>query len=182
MLAARVDQENLIHEQHTVVAGKPLNQGLRGYTAKTPGNKAPKTPFKIPLNDENTYNAGKSGLKTNGKGFDKTVTKKGPVFDKNAFITPAGPRNRPALGIKTTNAKANFFKTPGNQNAEKSPQKTQKTGSPRLRRPKLKVLNNEVAKVEQDDEEAEIEFMPPRSIRECYSSHIYFVTNMNSYA
>jgi hypothetical protein len=81
MFAARADQENFVHEQQTVAAAKPLNQGVRGFAAKTPGNKAPKTPFKIPLNDENAAGyTGKNGLKTNGKAF--TLGK------KNAFVTP----------------------------------------------------------------------------------------------
>jgi len=158
MLSTRADQENFLHEQQTAAASKPLNQALRGFTAKTPGNKAPKTPYKVPLNDENTqFFGGKSVLKTNGKATTK--------FDKSAFVTPAGPRNRTALGAKTTNAKANFFKTPGNnQNGELSPLKTQRTGSPRLRRPKVKVLKAEVLETEGDDD-VEIEYMPPKALR-----------------
>jgi hypothetical protein len=58
MLATRIDQEN----------------ALKGF-------KAPKTPYKVPLNDENApFRAGKSVLKTNGKGI---------TLDKN-FVTPAG--------------------------------------------------------------------------------------------
>lgn len=52
MLAAR-DQENLVHSHQTAASAKPLNQGVRSLQPKTPGNKAPKTPFKCPLNDEN---------------------------------------------------------------------------------------------------------------------------------
>jgi hypothetical protein len=90
MLAARVDQENFVHDQQTAAAAKPLNQTLRSHTAKTPGNKAPKTPFKVPLNDENaTFRAGKSILKTNGKG-GLVESQKGLTFDKSAFVTPAG--------------------------------------------------------------------------------------------
>jgi len=157
MISIRADQENLLHEQQTAAAAKPLNQSLRGFTAKTPGNKAPKTPFKVALNDENNqFFGGKSVLKTNGKATIK--------FDKSAFVTPAGPRNRTALGAKTTNAKANLFKTPGNQNVEPSPLKTQKTGSPRLRRPKVKVLKAEVVENEVEDNDVEIEYMPPKAI------------------
>jgi len=153
MLAARIDQENRLHEQQTAAAAKPLNQGLRAFGAKTPGNKAPKTPFKVPLNDENTqFNPGKSVLKTNGKIFDKP----------SAFVTPAGPRNRPALGNKTTNARTNVFKTPGEKNVEPSPLKTQKTGSPRLRRAKLQVLKPEAVEPE-SEEEVDIEYCPPRA-------------------
>jgi hypothetical protein len=76
MLAARIDQENT----------------LKGF--KTPGNhKAPKTPFKVPLNDENApFRAGKSVLKTNGKDNHGSLTlgKKGITLDKSAFVTPAG--------------------------------------------------------------------------------------------
>jgi hypothetical protein len=94
MFAARADQENAVHAQQTAAAAKPLNQGVKGLTAKTPGNRAPKTPFKIPLNDENAVQvAGKSALKTIGKGAgDKSfgTVKKGALGDKNAFVTPAG--------------------------------------------------------------------------------------------
>jgi hypothetical protein len=89
MLAAHIDQENLVHGQQTAAAAKPLNQGAKGYAAKTPGRKAPKTPFKVPLNDENAlFRGGKSVLKTNGKAADKGTTK--IAFDKSAFVTPAG--------------------------------------------------------------------------------------------
>jgi hypothetical protein len=88
MLAARADQENAVHAHQTAAAAKPLNQGIKGLTAKTPGNRAPKTPFKIPLNDENaTFQPGKSVLKTNGK-------EKGLTVKKDAFVTPAGALNR----------------------------------------------------------------------------------------
>lgn len=84
MLAAR-DQENLVHGHHQVAASKPLNQ-----TAKTPGNKYPKTPLKIPLQDENAPE-GFGGKSAKGKGLDGFATgKKGPTFDKNAFVTPLG--------------------------------------------------------------------------------------------
>ena len=92
MLAARADQENAVHAQQAAAAAKPLNQGLKGYTAKTPGNRAPKTPFKVPLNDENaSYQAGKSVLKTNGKNQGGlTLAKQGGKAEKSAFVTPAG--------------------------------------------------------------------------------------------
>jgi hypothetical protein len=82
MFAARADQENTIHAHQQAAASKPLNQ------------TAHKTPFKIPLNDENaTEQLGKTGgLKTNGKGnIDLTVGKNGRgKLDKSAFVTPAG--------------------------------------------------------------------------------------------
>ena len=88
MLAAR-DQENLVHGHQTVVASKPLNQGSRQLAPKTPGNKVPKTPLKLPLNDENGNGglaAGKTGLKVNGIG-------------KNGFITPKGTLRLGHCGI-----------------------------------------------------------------------------------
>jgi hypothetical protein len=92
ILAAN-DQENVVRNLQAGPAGKSLNAGLKGFNAKTPGHKAPKTPFKIPLNDENAvHKAGKSVLKTNGKGNEnllKTVQKDGKL-DASAFVTPAG--------------------------------------------------------------------------------------------
>src|SRR4051812_37217675 len=92
MFAAH-DQENFVHLQQTAAAAKPLNQGLKAFGSKTPAGKAPKTPFKIPLNDENApLQGGKSVLRTNAKGNENLLNtvKRGPEFDKSAFITPAG--------------------------------------------------------------------------------------------
>jgi len=92
MLAAR-DQENLVHAHQAAGASKPLNQGTRQLAPKTPGNKVPKTPFKIPLNDENGgLGGGKGGVKANAKGNENMVTgaKKGGLGDKDAFVTPMG--------------------------------------------------------------------------------------------
>ena len=98
MLAAR-DQENLAHGHHTAAALKPLNQGTKQLAPKTPGNKAPKTPFKLPLNDENGpagFGAGKGVLGVNAKGNDGLMTggKKGGARDRNAFVTPMGMAHR----------------------------------------------------------------------------------------
>lgn len=84
MFASRANQENAIYEQQTAAAAKPLNQGVKGLAPKTPGNKAPKTPFKVPLNDENA--------KTGGKGKQKGLFGDGKAgkADMSAFVTPAG--------------------------------------------------------------------------------------------
>ena len=90
-----------MHNLHAGAAGKSLNAGLKGFNAKTPGNKAPKTPFKRSLNDENTtFKAGKSVLKPNGKGNENLLmtSKKGGKFDDNAFVTPAGKYDGGQLG------------------------------------------------------------------------------------
>lgn len=90
MLAAR-DQENLVHGHLQAAASKPLNQAVKGLQPKTPRNKYPKTPLKIPLNDENapTGFGGKSGK---GKGLENLVLggKKNATLDKNDFVTPIG--------------------------------------------------------------------------------------------
>lgn len=170
MFAARADQENFVHGQQQAAASKPLNQGVRGLGAKTPGNKAPKTPFKKPLNDENYDFGGKAGGKTGKKGGDTLFAKgsqKGADLDKNAFVTPAGPRNRAPLGMKTTNAKAGFLKTP---NAQPEGKSAQKTVSPRLRRAKVKIHQADTVQSQVQHVDPEIEYMAPRSVR-TYSPH-----------
>lgn len=85
MFATRNHNENAIYEQQTAAAAKPLNQGLKGLAPKTPGAKAPKTPFKISRNDENAaFGPGKTGGK--GKQGDEKTGK----AERNAFVTPAG--------------------------------------------------------------------------------------------
>jgi len=148
MFAARADQENLAYAHQAAAAAKPLNQ-----QAKTPANKAPKTPFRRNQNDEN--DSFQSGFKTTKKTAQKAK------LDPNAFITPAGPRNRAPLGMKTTNAKA---KTPAPLTVKAS---AQKTLSPRLRRQKVKIHQAEPVQQAQDDGVPDIEYMPPRSIRKC---------------
>jgi hypothetical protein len=83
------DQENAVRRLHAGAAGKSLNAGLKSFNAKTPGNKAPKTPFKVPLNDENAV--GKPGN-----------TKAGGKIDANAFVTPAGKTRADRLRKPTT--------------------------------------------------------------------------------
>ena len=93
MLTAR-DQENLVHGHQAMAAAKPLNQSSQRLAPpKTPGNKYPKTPIRLPLNDENAPTGGgkKLVLGTKGKGSDNMpVTGKKAQLDKNAFITPMG--------------------------------------------------------------------------------------------
>lgn len=89
MLAVR-DQENLVHGHQTAAASKPLNQSTRTLQPKTPGNKYPKTPLRIPLNDENAPGIF-GGKSVKGKGLENLMAtgKKGATFDKNSFVTPA---------------------------------------------------------------------------------------------
>ncbi|KAL9597487.1 MAG: hypothetical protein Q9219_005120 [cf. Caloplaca sp. 3 TL-2023] len=168
MLAAR-DQENIVHGHQAAAAAKPLNQGVRQLPPKTPSNKPAKTPFRVPLNDENTVTGFGGGKKILGKGNENGLFggKQGGAAEGKAFVTPIGPRNRAPLGAKTTNAKAKAFQTPalppiGDQ-LDKTNQKTVST-----RKPKPKALHPETTKLEDilADKEAlderEIEYMPPR--------------------
>jgi hypothetical protein len=93
MLASRIDQENRLHDRGAATGSKPLN------AAKTPGHKAapPKTPFRVPLNDENAITRGagagpaggkNSAMKTGAKG--ENVMTVGKKMLNSAFITPAG--------------------------------------------------------------------------------------------
>lgn len=90
---AALDKENLVHGHQTAAASKPLNQTVKHLPPKTPGNKVPKTPFKIPLNDENgPPRFGKLGLEVNSRGNENPTTGggKGGFLQKNSFITPSG--------------------------------------------------------------------------------------------
>ncbi|KAL3418214.1 hypothetical protein PVAG01_09929 [Phlyctema vagabunda] len=155
MLAAR-DQENLVHGHQQVASSKPLNQGVRTLQPKTPGNRYPKTPLKLPVHDENApiNFGGKSVLATKGKGLDK-----------NAFVTPMGPRTRAPLGMKTTNAKTKAFQTPAGPAPEKDLEKTQ-TKQSSARRPKPKVTQTVKLDIHGDEpgplEEREVEYAPPK--------------------
>ncbi|KAF1929787.1 uncharacterized protein M421DRAFT_129684 [Didymella exigua CBS 183.55] len=150
------DQENAVRSLQLGPAGKPLAAGAKSLGAKTPGNKAPKTPFKVPLNDENVFT--KAG-KGDGKGSLVMPTNKGGKLDASAFVTPAGPRNRAPLGAKTTNAKGKAFQTPAPLGSSARTLKA----SPRLRRPKVKVHQPEVDAGSEDDV-PEMEYMPPKEV------------------
>ncbi|KAL1846718.1 hypothetical protein Plec18170_009008 [Paecilomyces lecythidis] len=158
MLALR-DQENLVHAHQTTAAAKPLNQGTRGLQPKTPGLRNQKTPFKIPLNDEN--NAGLFGKK--GKGNDtrnENMIKPG----KDAFVTPLGPRNRAPLGMKTTNAKAKGLQTPAPP--AETVKKTNKRGSTgqkaKKAAPVVQPSKTELLDSLTEDDIPDIEYMPPK--------------------
>ncbi|KAH1500323.1 hypothetical protein LV164_003133 [Aspergillus fumigatus] len=178
MLALR-DQENLVHAHQTVAAAKPLNHGLKQLQPRTPGARAPKTPFKVPLNDENDPLA--FGKKTVKAGKQKENAK--PA--KDAFVTPLGmqetdpseriekanetptiePRNRAPLGMKTTNAKARGLQTPAAPAGTTKPEKTNKRistqkirkFSPLVDQPKVEVQGEE-----SQDDVPDIEYMPPK--------------------
>ncbi|KAL4935714.1 hypothetical protein BDV06DRAFT_206447 [Aspergillus oleicola] len=161
MLALR-DQENLVHAHQTVAASKPLNQSTRQLQPKTPGNRAPKTPFKVPLKDENGPLAfGKKTVKTGGKQNENARPSA-----KDAFVTPMGDtRQRAPLGMKTTNAKAKGLQTPAALLGTLKPEKTTRKGStqrvkkfaPFVEQPKPEVQAQPV-----QDDIPDIEYMPPK--------------------
>ena len=79
------DQENAVRSLQVGPGGKPL-----AHSSKTPATKAPKTPFKVPLNDENTFTKGAKG---DGKSNLLLTAKQGGKPDASAFVTPAGTRS-----------------------------------------------------------------------------------------
>ncbi|TQS36271.1 hypothetical protein Golomagni_03284 [Golovinomyces magnicellulatus] len=136
-----------------------------------------KTPIAIPHYDENAIEKiGGKLIKCNGNENLATFKRKNAKFEKNAFITPMGPRNRAPLGIKTINANINTFRTPvGSQSQEKP--KTNKPNSIYTRQPiksvytdsvKLKPLTSEVSTSEPD-----IEYCPPKPKNLPYESEIF---------
>ncbi|KAI9739517.1 MAG: hypothetical protein M1834_006233 [Cirrosporium novae-zelandiae] len=168
MLAAR-DQENLVHGHQAAAAAKPLNHGLRQLPPKTPRNRGPRTPFRVPLNDENAplgFGAGKTGLKTVRKVNNEnvvTVGKKGALGDKdkNAFVTPLGPRNRAPLGMKTTNAKAKVYQTPAHPLKDESAKPSQKSTIAPNRKVQIAHTKLDVLHDDEGAGEPDIEYAPP---------------------
>ena len=175
MLSFR-DQENLVHAHQQAAVAKPLNQGVRGLAPKTPGNNG-----KIGLNgrmtgrnggrdDENTF---VGGLKT-GKAQKATfITPMGMLLNaestKQENLTNCkAQRERAPLGAKTTNVKANAFRTPAPKTGDYGLQKTQKRTTS-ARKHKLKVHQPELLTVEpvinlEEEDEPEIEYCPPKII------------------
>ncbi|KAK3327498.1 hypothetical protein B0T19DRAFT_164588 [Cercophora scortea] len=179
MLAAHHDQENRFG--HTAVSSKQQQQ------AKTPGARYPKTPLKVPLNDENTNHGfgGKSALRTKGNNENITTIGKGGnglgKANKSAMMTPAEPRTaRAVLGNKTTNAKArtgqqtiqgvkqivrDFEKTTTKPAASVRP----KQGPPQVESSKLEVHTDRNPLAEEED----TEYAPPRPKEQPYESDVF---------
>lgn len=91
MLAAHQDQENLAfsHQAGAVAKQQQQTQGFRTLQPKTPGTRYPKTPLKIPLNDENATHGlgGKSVLRAKDNNENIATIGKG---GKSNFVTPLG--------------------------------------------------------------------------------------------
>nr|CAD21416.1 hypothetical protein [Neurospora crassa] len=152
MLRAHQDQENRIAHQAGNAKQLPV---------KTHGALYPKTPLKVPLNDENTSRV------FAGKG---TIVKGDNVFTKGTganMMTPAPRTARAPLGNKTTNAKARAAQQTGggkelggDLKSTVKPTTTlrQKQAAPQTQDSKLDVHAD--IKPKNDDEE-EIEYCPP---------------------
>ncbi|KAJ9142679.1 hypothetical protein NKR23_g6973 [Pleurostoma richardsiae] len=179
MLAAH-DQENRVFGQQ---AGAAAKQQLQ---PKTPGARYPKTPLKVPLNDENAnYGLGKSvlGAKLGGGNENVMTIGKGGnagATGKANWVTPLEPRtNRAPLGNKTTNAKARTTQTLAVkdivQEIEKSQLKPNTVQRPKPRSPKAEPFKLDVLNDQTDPlggEEEEIEYCPPRPTDLPYESDI----------
>ncbi|KAK4105118.1 hypothetical protein N658DRAFT_443256 [Parathielavia hyrcaniae] len=178
MLAGHHDQENLLAYQ----AGSS-KQPLQ---AKTPGARYPKTPLKIPLNDENVTHGfnGKSVLRDKGHNENiLTVGKGGNAPGKSGklgMVTPAEPRTaRAPLGNKTTNAKARAtHQTPGGKAIGRNLDKTNVKPTTTLR-PKPPAAQSETPRLEvhADDndrpEREAIEYAPPKPKDLPYESDVF---------
>lgn len=99
MLAAHHEQEN-IYTHHAGTTKQQLQ-------AKAPGARFPKTPLKVPLNDENVQNgfSGKSGLRTKGNNENTATVMKGGnglgKAGKSNLVTPAGEVSLHPLLLRT---------------------------------------------------------------------------------
>ncbi|KAK3297455.1 uncharacterized protein B0H64DRAFT_124441 [Chaetomium fimeti] len=177
MLAAHHDQENVYTHQ----AGASKQQ----LQAKTPGARFPKTPLKVPLNDENSNHGfgGKSVLRGKGNNENTLTVGKGAnglgKSGKSAMVTPAAPRTgRAPLGNKTTNAKARAtYQTPGAKvtarDFEKSAVKPTTTLRPKQRAPEVESSKLEVHTDHGPLEEEEIEYAPPKPKETPYESDVF---------
>ncbi|KAI1261260.1 hypothetical protein F5Y18DRAFT_402350 [Xylariaceae sp. FL1019] len=174
MFAAR-DQENLaFSHQHGAAIKQQQNQ------AKTPGARYPKTPIKVPLNDENGAHAigGAKNILTRGN-ENAMTSRKGKGVDKSNFVTPMARGARPALGNKTTNAKAKGLQSVNAKSAarelEQSQAKLQTTVKPKQKQPSAETSKLQVHAEEDasplDDEE--VEYCPPKPKDLPYESDVF---------
>ncbi|KAF4780295.1 hypothetical protein HER10_EVM0010857 [Colletotrichum scovillei] len=135
-----------------------LAPGKGQLAPKTPGARYPKTPLKIPLNDENAVGGAKSVLaaKSNANGNIQLTAK------KQNLVTPSETRARAPLGNKTTNAKARATQNTGGKDGEKTQTKPTTTKKLKQRSPsvgplKLEVRNDQAGPAEEPD----VEYAPP---------------------
>lgn len=174
MLAAHRDRENI----YSQAPGTTKQQ----VPTKTPGARGHKTPFRVPLKDENA-NTGLGGKTLGGNGLGRSgktnaqtpagTSQQLPGHLECILIVSVAPRTgRAPLGAKTTNAKAR--PTPGAggvkhivQQLEKTTVKTTVKPTTTVR-PRHAAPRVETAKVEVQtdrnplDYEEDVEYAPPR--------------------
>lgn len=168
MLAAH-DQENRVFPHHAAANNK--QQQLQ---PKTPGARFPKTPLKVPLNDENATRGlgGKSVLTAKGGNENVRTIGKGKGLDKSNLLTPMGKKSwmsrpslicvednsadplpveprtaRAPLGNRTTNAKTGTVQAGGVKGLVREFEKTQEPRST-ARRPRIKSPQTESFRLE----------------------------------
>ncbi|WYZ38926.1 hypothetical protein EsH8_III_000840 [Colletotrichum jinshuiense] len=147
-----------------------LAPGKGQMAPKTPGARYPKTPLRIPLNDENAPGAGKSALapKSNANGNIQVTAK------KQSLVTPSETRARAPLGNKTTNAKTRTNQNLGGKDVEKTQTKPTTTKKLKQRSPsvgplKLEVRNDQASPAEEPD----VEYAPPPAKDLPYESDVF---------
>ncbi|KAI8633104.1 hypothetical protein F5Y19DRAFT_288726 [Xylariaceae sp. FL1651] len=182
MLATR-DQENLaFSHQHGATLKQQQGQANRQLGPKTPGARYPKSPIKVPLNDENGAHAiggAKNVLGGMARGNENAMTSKAVKgVDKSSFVTPMGPRARAVLGNKTTNAKAKGLQSVNVksvvQDIEKSQTKLQNTIRPKQKQPQAETQKLQVHTEETDPlSEDEVEYCPPKPKDLPYESDVF---------
>ncbi|TIC99711.1 hypothetical protein CH35J_005766 [Colletotrichum higginsianum] len=147
-----------------------LAPGKGQMAPKTPGARYPKTPLKIPLNDENAVAGAKTALapKSNGNIQGATVRKQN-------LVTPSETRARAPLGNKTTNAKARATQnTTGGKDIEKSQTKPTTTKKLKQRSPSIGPLKLEVRNDQAGpSEEPDVEYAPPPAKALPYESDVF---------
>ncbi|OLN84486.1 hypothetical protein CCHL11_08171 [Colletotrichum chlorophyti] len=165
-----------IRDENVVNAAQAarLAPGKGQLAPKTPGARYPKTPLKIPLNDENAAGGGKRALapKSNGNGNIQSTAK------KQNLVTPSETRARAPLGNKTTNVKTKTTQTIGVKGSVNEIERTQtkpttikklKQRSPSAAPIKLEVRNDQAGSAEESD----VEYAPPPVNALPYESDVF---------
>ncbi|PSS02394.1 hypothetical protein BD289DRAFT_478779 [Coniella lustricola] len=170
------DQENLAALQQSAAHSKQQQQqqqnpsGIRALQPKTPGARHPKTPLRIPLNDEN-------GVHTLGGA--KSVLGNASKPERSQWVTPAEARtSRAVLGDKTTNAKAKHNqsanpKTPGLRDAEKSQAKPTTVSRPKSQASKSDGSRLRILLDAADPLSGEADVNPPPPPLQPYQSDVF---------
>lgn len=168
MFAAR-DQENLV-SAHQAAASTKQQATTRGLQPKTPGARYPKTPLKIPLNDENAVR---------GLGGAKAVLGNKTRADQSQWVTPAEPRTgRAVLGDKTTNARARNAQATNGKNgvvrdAEKSQARPTTVSRPKPHAPKSESSKLQILLDQSDPLSGEVDINPPPPPARPYESDVF---------